>query len=104
MSLSRAQKLASIDLTQTNKLVGSNGHNKFGKPFPYIGEFFTDWKVTGPPNREYVKNQWRTFMPVICKCNNIGKVVPAQLRSGHSKRCEKCRLLMTPKLMLKNRK
>ena len=61
MSLSRAQALAAIDLSQPKEPNRSNGVNRFGTPYPFNGEFFTDWEVTGAPFSEFEKGQWRKF-------------------------------------------
>jgi hypothetical protein len=103
MSLERSQKLAALNFSSATKADVSNGVNRFGTPFPNTGKLFTDLEVTGAPFTQLVKGQHRTFMPVQCKCGTTGKVSPRDLTTGRSKRCNACRLLMTPALMLKNR-
>lgn len=73
---------------EVNKLIGTNGYNRRGAPYPYVGEKFGEWTVTGASRKSDIHG--RMVMPVICSCSTEGEAIIANLRAGRTKRCLGC--------------
>ena len=65
-----------------------HGHNGGVISILKVGSVFGEWKVVSDP---IYKKHKKWFYLCECSCGNTKLVCVADLKSGHSKRCEECR-------------